>query len=228
MADQYNPGVPRRVLALFAKAPVPGQVKTRLVPPLLPEEAAALYEVMLLDILDQHAADAVELALWHAPPEAADWFRRRAPARYRIRAQTGADLASRMAHLFEVHEREGFDRIVLRGTDSPTLPAERVSAAFESLERSDLVLCPDRDGGYNLIGLRRACAPLFELAMSTASVLRETLARARRENLSTALLPPCYDVDTAADLGPLRADVSVERTPRTLRWLESARDRVSP
>jgi rSAM/selenodomain-associated transferase 1 len=216
------------VLALFAKAPIPGQVKTRLIPPLRPDEAAALYEAMLLDILDQHAGEAIDLALWHAPPEAAAWFRRHAPPRYRIRAQAGADLALRMAHLFEVHAAEGFDRIVLRGTDSPTLPAERVSAAFASLERCDLVLCPDLDGGYNLIGLRRACTSLFELQMSRRSVLGETLERARRENLRTLLLSPHYDVDTAADLKRLLADVSVERTPRTLRWLESVRDKVAP
>jgi rSAM/selenodomain-associated transferase 1 len=216
------------VLALFAKAPIPGQVKTRLVPPLVHEEAAALYEAMLLDILDQHADEPVELALWHAPPEATDWFRRHAPPRYAIRAQVGVDLAARMAHLFEVHAAEGFDRIVLRGTDSPTLPADRVSQAFARLERCDLVLCPDRDGGYNLIGLRRPCRSLFELELSTESVLGETLARARREELRTELLAPCYDVDTAADLERLAADVDVERTPRTRRWLESRRDKVAP
>jgi rSAM/selenodomain-associated transferase 1 len=208
------------VLALFAKAPIPGQVKTRLVPPLGSEAAAALYEAMLLDILDQHAADEVDLALWHAPPEAADWFRLHAPARYRILPQRGADLAARMAHLFEAHVEEGYDRVVLRGTDSPTLPADRVRSAFERLETRDLVLCPDLDGGYNLIGLRRACASLFDLEMSTQSVLRETLERARDHGLAAALLPPCYDVDTAGDLERLAADVSVERTPRTLRWLE--------
>jgi glycosyltransferase A (GT-A) superfamily protein (DUF2064 family) len=133
-----------------------------------------------------------------------------------------------MAHLFEAHAEEGFDRIVLRGTDSPTLPADRVRSAFELLERCDLVLCPDRDGGYNLIGLRRACAALFDLEMSTGSVLQETLARAREHDLRTALLPSCYDVDTAADLERLAADVGVERTPRTLRWLEESRDKVGP
>jgi rSAM/selenodomain-associated transferase 1 len=220
--------VPRRVLALFAKAPVPGQVKTRLVPPLGAAEAAALYRAMLLDILDQHAADPFDLSLWHAPPEAGDWFRRHAPPRYRILPQRGADLAARMTHLFEAHAEEGFDRIVLRGTDSPTLPADRVRSAFERLETCDLVLCPDPDGGYNLVGLRGACPRLFDLEMSTGDVLRETLERAREQDLRSALLPPGYDVDTAADLERLAVDVSVERTPRTLRWLEDSRGKVDP
>ena len=117
---------------------------------------------------------------------------------------------------------------MLRGTDSPTLPADRVPEAFARLERCDLVLCPDRDGGYNLIGLRRACRSLFELELSTQSVLRETLERARRERLRTEVLAPCYDVDTAEDLARLAADVSGERTPRTRRWLENRRDKVAP
>ena len=116
----------RRLLALFAKAPVPGEVKTRLVPPLSPAQAAALYEAMLLDVLEQHAGEPdCELALWYAPADAADWFAARAPARCRLLPQVGAGLAERMAATFRQHRAEGFDRIVLRGTDSPTLPAAR-------------------------------------------------------------------------------------------------------
>ncbi|MGH7290438.1 MAG: TIGR04282 family arsenosugar biosynthesis glycosyltransferase, partial [Myxococcota bacterium] len=158
-----------RILALFAKAPVPGQVKTRLAPELSLENAARLYEAMLLDILDQHAAERdCEHALWFAPAGAAEWFSRSAPAGWRLMAQEGSDLPARMARLFAAHAAEGFDRIVLRGTDSPTLPNERVHEAFAALDHAELVLCPDRDGGYNLIGLRAACDPLFALELSHA------------------------------------------------------------
>lgn len=210
------------MLALFAKEPVAGSVKTRLCPPLAPGQAAALYEAMLGDILEQHAATATadaDLALWYAPPEAGAWFEAHVPRAYRLLPQLGPDLPARMAALFRAHAREGYRRIVLRGTDSPTLPAARVSEAFAALERAELVLCPDRDGGYNLIGLRGACDPLFELEMSTASVLDSTLARSRALGLRCALLPPHHDVDTAADLALLRADLELERAPRTARWL---------
>jgi rSAM/selenodomain-associated transferase 1 len=213
--------VPTRVLALFAKAPVAGQVKTRLAPQLRPDEAAALYEAMLLDILDQHALDTWRLALWFTPDTARDWFRAKAASVWALYAQSGPDLAARMRALFETHAAEGGDRIVLRGTDSPTLPADRVASAFEKLEANDLVLCPDRDGGYNLIGLRRPCPTLFELRLSTGSVLDETLAGADSAGLRVALLETHYDVDVPADLERLRADVTAARTPRTLRWLES-------
>lgn len=210
----------RRLLALFAKAPIPGQVKTRLVPPLRPEEAARLYEAMLLDIVDQHAETRADRVLWYAPADAEGWFRRTLPAGWSLRPQRGHDLAARMAHLFRDHAREGYDRMVLRGTDSPTLPPEQIDAAFEALERVDLVLSPDRDGGYNCIGLRAPCDGLFELETSTASLLEETLAGARAAGLRAETLPPHYDVDTASDLSRLRLDADPERTPRTCRWLE--------
>jgi rSAM/selenodomain-associated transferase 1 len=210
----------RPVLALFARAPVAGSVKTRLSPPLTPGQAADLYEAMLLDILDQHAgARGWELALWYTPESARGWFEAHAPANYRLLAQEGDGLGPRMAAVFRAHAREGADRIVLRGTDSPTLPRARVEAAFASLARVDLVLCPDRDGGYNLIGLRGPCDALFEIPLGTSQVLTTTLERARSLGLRVELLPEHYDVDTGADVERLRADVDARETPRTARWL---------
>jgi rSAM/selenodomain-associated transferase 1 len=215
------------ILALFAKAPVAGQVKTRLVPHLRAEEAAELYRAMLLDIACEHAESPptanVELALWYSPAEARAWFEAEMPGAYRLLPQRGPDLSARMAELFRTHTAEGAQRIVLRGTDSPTLPLDRVAEAFRRLEQTDLVLCPDRDGGYNLIGLRRACDPLFDLEMSTASVLDTTLQRAAELGLRCELLPPHYDVDTAEDLELLRRDTSPRRARRTHDWLVSPR-----
>ncbi|MBM4337541.1 MAG: glycosyltransferase [Deltaproteobacteria bacterium] len=208
----------RRILALFAKAPVPGQVKTRLSPELSPESAAALYEAMLCDIVDQHASERdCERALWFAPADARDWFERFTSAGWRLVPQQGVGLAARMAALFRLHEAEGFDRIVLRGTDSPTLPAGRVGEAFAALEHSELALCPDRDGGYNLIGLRAACDDLFALELSHTGVLSGTLANARSLGLCAELLPAHHDVDTWPDLLRLPAELDATRAPRTLR-----------
>jgi rSAM/selenodomain-associated transferase 1 len=219
--------VSRRVLALFAKAPVPGSVKTRLVPPLSPRQAASLYEAMLLDILDQHVGTCdASCALWYTPPDSVDWFRKRAPQAYALRPQVGDTLGERMAHLFRAHAGEGFDRIVLRGTDSPTLPRERVAQAFGALESHDAVICPDLDGGYNLIGLGAPQDALFALEMSTSTVLEATLDRARTAGLRVHLLPSHFDVDTADDLERLAHDVSPALVPRTARWLAAERDSI--
>ncbi|MEX2204770.1 MAG: TIGR04282 family arsenosugar biosynthesis glycosyltransferase [Myxococcota bacterium] len=212
----------RRILALFAKAPVPGQVKTRLATEISLESAAALYEAMLLDILDQHGAERdCARALWFTPPDARAWFERAAPAGYRLLPQRGAGLAERMAALFRCHADEGFDRIVLRGTDSPTLPLERVEQAFAALEHAELALCPDRDGGYNLIGLRSACDGLFALELSHAGVLSQTLENARALGLRAELLPAHHDVDTHADWLRLLPALDPRLTPRTLKLSRS-------
>jgi rSAM/selenodomain-associated transferase 1 len=218
--------VPARVLALFAKAPLRGQVKTRLCPPFTAEEAADLYEAMLLDILDQHAAaTGAERVLWYTPQSSFDWFREHVPVGYRLLPQYGPDLAARMAHVFRVHHQEGYGRIVLRGTDSPTLPGEYVGQAFGLLERTALVLGPDPDGGYNLIGLRAPCESLFRVEMGRATVFEQTLEHARAAGLAFELLPPHHDVDTADDLARLAPELSESRTPRTFRQVQAARSR---
>ncbi len=218
---EYNHPVRSCLLALFAKAPRPGEVKTRLVPPLTLEQAAELYEAMLRDILEQHAETTeFDLALGFTPADAAGWFRRVAPPSYRLEVQQGATLGERMCGLFSHYTEAGYERIVLRGTDAPTLPAVRISEAFAALGRADLVLCPDLDGGYSLIGLRRRCDALFELALSRGDVLRETLARAHQAGLRSEVLSPHYDVDRGADLERLARDPAAKSAPRTFAWLE--------
>jgi rSAM/selenodomain-associated transferase 1 len=199
-------------------------VKTRLCPPLSPEQAADLYRAMLLDVLEQHAhSPPAERVVWYTPAQAVGWFRDHVPEGYRLLPQQGESLGARMAHVFRVHHAEGFRSVVLRGTDSPTLPDERVARAFDLLERVDLVLCPDLDGGYNLVGLNNPCDALFELEMSHATVFDQTMACARRFDLAVEVLPAHHDVDTASDLKRLLPELTRSRTPRTFRWLRTAR-----
>jgi glycosyltransferase A (GT-A) superfamily protein (DUF2064 family) len=138
-------------------------------------------------------------------------------------AQRGADLSQRMGWAVREAAAAGARRILLRGSDSPVLDAKNVGAALAALERADLVLCPDRDGGYSLIGLRAAHDALFDLELSTGGVLADTLRAARRLGLRHALLAPHYDVDTARDLEQLAHDVDSGLTPRTRAWLEEAK-----
>jgi rSAM/selenodomain-associated transferase 1 len=213
------------VLVVFAKRPEPGQVKTRLCPPLTPEQAAAFYACMLEDVLETSARAAAALGLEAVlavhPPEAAGTLP--APAGMRREPQQGADLGARMEHALVRELEGGRSPVLLRGSDSPTLGLATLDAALDALARADLVLCPDRDGGYNLVGLRRRAAGLFAHPMSTGSVLMDTVAHARRLGLSHALLPMGFDVDAAADLELLaaarRAGLARD-CPRTLAWLD--------
>jgi glycosyltransferase A (GT-A) superfamily protein (DUF2064 family) len=137
--------------------------------------------------------------------------------------QLGTDLGARMEDAVSRELGAGRRPVLLRGSDSPTLGLATLEAALEALAKSDLVICPDRDGGYNLVGLARAVPGLFSHPMSTDSVLADTLARARLGGLTHSLLPAGFDVDGAADLALLaaaRARGEAGDCPRTLAWLD--------
>lgn len=200
----------RHALVVMAKQPLPGRAKTRLSPPLSPEEAAALAECLLRDTLDLMAAvPEVSRVIAYHPPEAGGYFAAIAPAGFRCLAQVGADLGARLDHALASCLAEGHGCAAAIGADSPSLPPGVVAEAFAALEGgADVALGPAEDGGYYLVGLRRPCPALFRVAMSTPTVLAETLAIARREGLAVALLPPWFDVDAAADLARLGASLA--------------------
>jgi len=213
------------VLVVFAKQPAPGRVKTRLCPPFTPEQAADFYACMLDDVLASTLRASVTLGLDAvlalAPPEAAAAFA--APVGLRCEPQRGADLGARMEHAFARELARGRGPVLLRGSDSPTLRLATLSDALEALEGCDLVLCPDRDGGYNLVGLRRPAPGLFSHPMSTTSVLADTLARAAAAGLKCTLLPAGFDIDAAEDLRLLaeaRQRGEAAACPRTLAFLD--------
>ena len=199
----------RCALLVIAKRPAPGQTKTRLSPPLLPEQASALYECFLRDTLDvARAVPGVTRLAHYAPETAAGYFRQLAPE-FGLRPQVGDSLGPRLDEVLTRCLAEGFERAVIMDSDSPTLPPAYVAGAFAELEAADVVLGPCEDGGYYLIGLKRPQPRLLrEVQMSTAFVLRDTLALAEQAGLRVALLPSWYDVDTAQELERLRADLA--------------------
>jgi rSAM/selenodomain-associated transferase 1 len=215
-------------IVVFAKQPLAGRVKTRLTPPLSAQQAAELYGEMLADVLEATAGFAEELGLAPvlavSPPEACAQMARSAPRTYAVVAQRGADLAARMAWAVAEQAAAGCDRILLRGSDSPALEGEGVEQALLALDDHDLVLCPDRDGGYNLVGLRRPAPGLFEHPMSTDRVLDDTLAAARRLGLRAHVQAPHFDIDRIEDLRLLAAVRVSGRAipcPRTLAYLDA-------
>jgi uncharacterized protein len=200
----------RIALCIMAKAPEAGQVKTRLCPPLSPDDAAELYRCFLLDKIAQaREVTGAEPILAYAPARAAVLFEALAPG-FTLLAQRGADLTARLVAVCDEIFGTGCDAAILIDSDTPTLPTERLESAVAAMSdgAQDLVLGPSEDGGYYLIGLRRPRPKLFEgMRWSTPTVLEETLRRARALGLSSTRLPAWYDVDTAADLARLRADL---------------------
>ena len=218
----------RGTLVVFAKAPQIGRVKTRLTPPFTSAQAAAFYTAMLSDVLAATAgiAESLDLAAIVAvhPGELRAAVARLAPATFRVVPQRGANLGDRMAWAVREAAATGASRILLRGSDSPTLGVAAVRAALAALEDFDLVLGPDRDGGYSLVGVRKPDPELFRHAMSTPSVLRETLVNAARLGLRTQLAEPSFDIDVADDLRLLasaRATGAAALCPRTTAYLDA-------
>lgn len=217
-------------VVVFARQPVEGAVKTRLTPPLEPAEACELYRAMLEDVLAVTAAAALRLDLDAVlavhPPAAVQELVRRAPLAFSAVPQRGRDLAARMAWAVGEAGAAGAWPVLLRGSDSPTLAPERIEEALVALGAADVVIAPDPDGGYSLVGVRRPVPALFEHPMSTGRVAEDTRAAAERSGCSVRLLAPTFDIDTSADLARLaaaRAEGAAPLCPRTLAYLDERR-----
>lgn len=208
----------RCALAVFAKAPIPGTVKTRLSPPLTPEHAAGLHAALLEDTL--HRTAALEMAHYLAcAPDARQPFLNACARRYgaRVITQGAGDLGDRMRRVVTTLLKR-HSKVLLIGSDSPTLPLEFITDAEDRLTTVDLVLGPSEDGGYYLLGQRRLFPEIFRgVAWGGADVLRTTLAKLDRSRVE--LLPPWYDVDRPEDLDRLRTElVGSGVCERTRAW----------
>ena len=190
-------------LAIFAKAPIPGYAKTRLIPVLGPEGAASL-QVRLTERALQVAAgaDLRPVTLWCAPDTSHVSFQTLAE-RFgcRLRAQIGKDLGARMLAAFAEAPR----RLVLIGTDCPCLePGDLQTAAAALREGADAVIAAAEDGGYGLIGASRAIPSLFEeMPWGTDKVAALTRERAEAAGLRLHELRSVWDVDTPEDYARL-------------------------
>ena len=205
---------------LFAKLPVAGEVKTRLQPRLSAAQAADLYRSFLLDCAETAAATtAARKVIACSPAAAAEAFREMLgsqAAAFDFVPQPDTDLGNRIEVMFEHSFERGAKRTVVVGSDSPSLGPELIDRAFDLLRTRELVLGPCSDGGYYLVGQRQLNRGLFRnIEWSSSRVFRQTLEAAA--GLDLALLPPWYDVDTAADAAFLRDHLeALERTGR--RW----------
>jgi rSAM/selenodomain-associated transferase 1 len=197
------------VLIVVAKQPIPGQTKTRLSPPLTPEQASALYECFLFDTLDQmRQVDTVQRVIAYLPLDAQEYFHRFVPE-FELLQQNGPDLGSRLDHALTSYLSQGYERVVIMDSDSPTLPAAYLSQAFHALsDGADVTLGPCDDGGYYLIGIKQPVPRLLrEVQMSTPTVAADTIALAEEEGLNVGLLPTWYDIDDAASVLRLMKEI---------------------
>ncbi|MEK6607565.1 MAG: TIGR04282 family arsenosugar biosynthesis glycosyltransferase [Myxococcota bacterium] len=203
-------------VVVMTKAPVLGAAKTRLAPVLTPAERLALHRALLLDRLDQLALlPGVEPFVAFTPAESVAEVQALVGDRARLVPQRGENLGERLANVAASLLEAGHRGVLLVDCDTPTLPPAFLAEAARALEEVDVVLGPAWDGGYYLIGLRAPRPELFEgIAWSTATVLAETVRRARALGLTLHFLPSWFDVDVPADLDRLAR--SLRHAPRAL------------
>lgn len=218
-------------IAVMAKASAPGRTKTRLVPPLTFDEAAALNTAFLQDVADnlllagRHAGIAGYVAF--APPGSEDFFRGILPSPIGLIDACLPTLGDCLVRTTQEIFARGHGTAVLLNADSPTLPTGALVAAAQELAAPGdrLVLGPAEDGGYYLIGLKHPHRRLFEdIAWSTEVVYRQTLDRAAEIGLDAVTLPPWYDVDDLVSLRRLAdelgsADLAGYAAPHTAAFL---------
>ncbi len=189
---------------VFSRTPEPGQVKTRLIPAVGADGAAAVHAALVdhtLTAVSQYCQSAAARGVIcvAGPSDAIAW--KSWASHFTIREQHGSDLGERLDHAFREAFGEGARQVIAVGTDCPDLSAGRLAEAAIALDRADVVLGPAHDGGYYLVGIRRPCLELFKnIAWGTDSVLRQTLATARRLGLHVRLLPALSDIDEPEDL----------------------------
>jgi rSAM/selenodomain-associated transferase 1 len=207
-------------LLLFAKAPVSGRVKTRLTPPLPPDEAASLYEACLRDVFALCARERARVELWYEDfGSAAQYFSNEFPPS--VQPQAAGDLGERMRNAFERSFADGAQRVMIMGSDVPTLPESVLNAAMDGLREAEMVIGPTLDGGYYLIGFHaaawlRAEVVFSDIGWSSPTVFRSTIDKASAVGLDMRVLPGWYDVDTIDDLRQALLDAQPESN--LARW----------
>ena len=198
----------RNAVAIMAKAPQSGQVKTRLCPPLSYREAAELYRCFLLDKIAQvNTLQRAAPVVSYSPDDSRPLFEDLTPPHFMLIPQHGDDLGARLLFTFDRLFRQGFTQVIVIDSDTPTLPTAYLEQALMLIaERvNDVVLGPTEDGGYYLIGLRQSHRELFEqMPWSTSQVFPETRRRSEQYGLTVACTEYWYDVDTPEDLSRLR------------------------
>lgn len=215
-----HPTADKQLLVVVAKAPMPGEVKTRLLTKLTPEEATELYSCFIRDRINEISQlNGVDLAIAYTPAGSKTFFAQFLSNGFQLFTQQGCDLGERLHNIFVEKLNEGYRGVTIIDSDTPDLPKAIVAQSFQFLasDAVDAVFGPCEDGGYYLVGLRQPKSELFTgIPWSTDQVLPLTLKKSRVMGLHTELLPQWNDLDTFEDLLGFFRKYQNTRSPETL------------
>ena len=193
---------PDTCLVIFAKSPIPGKVKTRLIPELGKEGACQLYKSMAQKIITNLSmANLCHVHLYVHPDINHDFFKDlQETNELTMIRQEGKDLGDRMSHAIST-SLERYAKAIIIGTDCPEYSADYIERAISVLDDKDVVIGPAKDGGYVLIGMKQFYPNLFtHIEWGQSSVLSKTLKKIDEKSLQYQLLPALHDIDIPADL----------------------------
>jgi rSAM/selenodomain-associated transferase 1 len=214
-----------RVLAIMAKAPRTGHVKTRLSSDAAEETVLGLYRCLVEDTVAMaQTIPSLHVAIVCPAGDGGDvraWL-----DGVTIVEQTGHGLAAALTMTFEHFSAAGFTRIIAFNSDTPHLPARILEQAFDALSTHEIVVGPTEDGGYYLVGARSPHPALFDAPhLGTGGALDALLTRVHALGLTAARTDAWYDIDVHADLEQLAVDLAAhpERAPKTAAYLAKHR-----
>ena len=200
------------ILGVMTKHWTPGLVKTRLAAERGEVWASQIHKAFVECLLQRLQQTADQRWLVFTPEGKRADFEQLVPsADFRLVCQATGHLGQRMQAYFEQAFAAGADRVVLIGSDSPTLPLEWIDQAFHALQADDVVLGPAEDGGYYLVGARNSVPPIFgEMPYSSPQLWTATVDKLQAAHISFACLPTWYDVDETPNLQRLWQELATD------------------
>lgn len=201
----------RVLVVLMTRVPLPGQTKTRLMTHLTGEECADLQRAFLQDLIDL-LTNSIKLpaCIFFTPEDRAQLLQDLVKNRLPLIPQTGGTLGERMSAAIRWGLAQGYEGVLVVGSDLPTLPASVFHEAVNRLADCDVVLGPTPDGGYYLVAAKADYPEIFQnITWGTNNVFATTIAQIKQMNLKPAVLRPWNDVDTVADLQLLKQQLAI-------------------
>ncbi|MEE2754648.1 MAG: TIGR04282 family arsenosugar biosynthesis glycosyltransferase [Candidatus Latescibacterota bacterium] len=199
-------------IIVYLKNPAPGEVKTRLQTRYTPEQATRLYRAFIQDTIETaQSVEADRYFVAYTPTGCEVEIADLVPEGWNLTPQIGADLGNRMLGSLRSCITSGANKVVLIGTDIPSLPRSHLLSAINRLDKNDLVLGPAADGGFYLIGTRITLPEIFSgVTWSTNKVFEQATTGIRSHGLLMSLIPPWHDIDTPEDLDAALLQASAE------------------
>ena len=197
-----SPKESKSAVIVFAREPKDGKVKTRLLHNFSIQDVTCLYKAFIKDVLKiVLEVECDERFIFYAGTGSSIPFLRKFQRNFLLRRQMGKDLGERMFRAFVQCQKEGFDKMIIIGTDCLTIKSIDIDKAFKKLEHHSCVLGPAKDGGYYLIGLKSPDKRFFEkIKWSTSSVFEQTIGEIKKQKKTVALLRQREDIDTIKSL----------------------------